>query len=210
MGYALSLGLVENGLVSGTVQACEGDALLVRGKTGLIRAERAEGCLLAPGPGDSVLVALLDSGEAWVLSVLRRRGGEAALHLPDHTALRARELEVQTEKAVFEAASLMVRGQDVRLEGERVEVRSRLLALGGQILLQGFAVMQTFARRVGESVFRRTGRYGSLMENVDDLAERKAGRVRMDSRTSYRVRSETADIRAKGQIDLDAEHIKVG
>ena len=83
MGYALSLGLVENGLVSGTVQACEGDALLVRGKTGLIRAERAEGCLLAPGPGDRVLVALLDSGEAWVLSVLRRRGGEAALRLPD-------------------------------------------------------------------------------------------------------------------------------
>lgn len=210
MGYALPLGLAGNRLVSGTVQACDGDALLVRGDAGLIRAVRAEGCLLAPGPQDTVLVALLDSGEAWVLSVLRRHGGEASLRLPDRTVLCARELGVRADRAAFEADSLELRGKDVRLEGDRVDVRSRLLALGGQVLLQGFAVVQTFARRLGERVLRRNGRYGDLSETVDDLAERRAGRVRVDSRTSYRVRSENADIRAKGQLDLDADHIKVG
>ena len=210
MGYALPLELTGNRLVSGTVQTCRGNDVLIAGESGILRAVRAESCLLAPEKGDRVLVALLDSGEAWVLSVLQRHGGKAELHLPEHTTLHAEELNIQADRAGLDAASLRLRGRDVTLEGSHVEIRSRLLALGGQVLLQGFAVMQTVARRLGENIVRRSSRYGSLKENVDDLAERKAGRMRTDSRTSLRVRSENADIRAKGQMDLDAEHIKVG
>lgn len=210
MGYALPLDVTGNRLVSGTVQTCRGNDLLIAGESGLLRAVRAESCLLAPQRGDRVLVALLDSGEAWVLSVLQRHGKEAELHLPKRTTLRAEELNIQAGRAGLDASSLTLRGDDVKLEGKRMEIRSRLLVFGGQVLLQGFAVMQTVAHKLAENIVRRSSRYGSLKENVDDLAERRAGRVRMDSRTTLRVRSENADIRAKGQMDLDAEHIKVG
>ncbi len=196
MGYALPSERLESRLASGTVRACEGDALLVQGACGLVRAVRAEGCLLMPEPRDTVLLALLDSGEAWVLSVLRRHGGDAALRLPETTTL--------------EAATLNLHAESVRIEGRQVDIRAGLLAFGGQVLVQGFAVVRTFARSLGERVFRRRGDYGSLSETVEDLAECKAGRVRTDSRTSYRVRAESADIRAQAHMDLDAEHIKVG
>jgi len=124
--------------------------------------------------------------------------------------MHARQLGIQAEHASLEAAVLQMRGQEVRLEGKSMVLHSRLLSLGGKVLLQGFTVVQTFARRLGERVFRRHGRYAALQEEVGDLAELKAGRVRMESRTSYRVRAENADVRASAQLDLDASHIKVG
>lgn len=190
----------ENSLAVGTVHSRAGDALLVAGPFGLVHALRADGCLLLPEAGDSVLLALLDNGEAWALSVLRRGAGaaktESVLRLPDNARLQGRELTLAAD--------------DLRLSGRTVDVRAGLLSLGGRMLLQGFSVIQTICRRMGERALRRSGRYAALEEDVRDLAHRSAGRVRSEARTSYRLRAEHADIRATEQVDIDGRHIKVG
>lgn len=188
----------ESSLVSGTVRSRNGDALLVAGPFGLVRALRADGCLLRPELRDTVLLALLDNGEAWVLSVLRRADAraEGELALPETTRLQARDMHL-------EAGNL-------RLSGQTVDIRAGLLSLGGHLLLQGFAVVRTICRHLGEQALRRCGRYAALDEDVRDLAHRAAGRVRDEVRTSYRLRAEHADIRATEQVDIDGRHIKVG
>lgn len=190
----------ENRLATGTVHSRQGDALLVAGPFGLVRALRADGCLLAPNVRDTVLLALMDDGEAWVISVLRQAVGvaqaESELRLPEKTRLHGQRLTLEAE--------------ELRLNGRSVDIRAGLLSLGGRVLLQGFAVVQTICRHLGERALRRSGRYAALEEDVRDLAHRSAGRVRSEARTSYRLRAEHADIRAAEQVDIDGRHIKVG
>lgn len=185
-------------LVSGTVQTGDGDALLVAGSFGLVRARRAEGCLLQPEVRDTVLLALLRDGSAWVVSVLRRSDAHAPgeVRLPARTRLRGRELTLSAG--------------DLRLSGGAVDVRAGVLTLGGHLLLQGFAAIRTVCRNLKEHALRRSGRYGALDEAVEDLTHRAAGRVRSEARDSYRLRAGHADIRATGQVDIDGRHIKVG
>ena len=93
MGYALPAEEPESSLVKGTVTGVgmNDGAMLVRTPRGIVRAERAAGCLLKPRCGDTVLTAFLPGGEAWVTCVLTRAEAEteAELALPDRTALRA-------------------------------------------------------------------------------------------------------------------------
>ena len=213
MKHALSLPAFGNACTSGTVRQMDGDIVLVAGKSGMVRALRAESCLLAPQPRDTVLLVLLDDGTAWVLAVLRRHAGSdtaAELRLPDATALRARALDIRADAATLEADKLHLRGTQVSLEGNAVNITSRLLTLGGQVFLQGFAVMRTLARSLGERVARRVGRYGSVDERVEGLSRRTAGRVQEAVDTSYRLRAENVDMRAREQMDIDASQIKVG
>ena len=185
MGYALPTEEPESSLVKGTVTGVgmNDGAMLVRTPRGIVRAERAAGCLLKPRCGDTVLTAFLHDGEA-------------ELALPDRTALRARELSIEAEKAGVAA--------------RHISMESTILSLGGGLLLQGFAAVQTAARRVGERIARKEGRYGELSERTEGLDERSAGRMRVKSETSYRLRAENADVRAEAMLDLDAERIKVG
>ena len=132
------------------------------------------------------------------ISVLRRAAAQASaeLALPEDTRLHGRSLTLEADA--------------LRLSGRTVDVRAGLLALGGRMLLQGFAVIQTLCRHMGERALRRRGRYAALDEEVRDLAHRAAGRVRSEARSSYRLRAEHADIRATEQVDIDGRHIKVG
>ena len=174
MGYALPIEEPEGSLVKGTVAGVGTDdgAMLVRTPRGMVRAERAAGCLLKPRCGDTVLTAFLPDGEAWVTCVLARAEAEteAELALPERTALRARELSIEAEKAGVAARHISMEGT--------------ILSLGGGLLLQGFAAVQTAARRVGERIARKEGRYGELSERTEGLDERSAGRMRVKSETS--------------------------
>ncbi len=212
MGQAMPLHSVETMFVRGTVQATDGDHVLIAGSGGLIRAERAESCLLAPRAHDTVLAALLDDGSAWVLAVLRTNGERQPneIRLPQETVIRAETLTLSSTAATFAAQDLSLKGKHVDLSGETVGIASRLLVLGGQVFIQGFAAVRTFARSLAERAHRCTGHYGSLAEDVAGLSKRTAGRSQLHVETSLRVRAENADIRAREQVDIDASHIKVG
>ena len=202
---------LHNALHAGTVRSVDSDVVLIVGQAGLVSAMRAESCLLAPQVHDTVLFVLLDDGSAWVLSVLRRNGGEeACLRLPKNTNLATQALRIKTAETEFEAESLRLQGQEIRLTGQSVSLSARFLVLSGQILMQGFTVVRSFVRSLIERVVRRKAVYESLDERVQGLAKFEADRVRQKVATSFRLRAEHADLRAKEQVVLDAKHIKVG
>lgn len=210
MGCVQPVQGMENRIVSGVVQVTDGEALLVRGDFGLVRCQRATGCLLTPVPQDRVLLAFVEE-TAWVLAVLERKAkGAAVLHLPEQAELWTDSLAIRARTTHLDAEELTLSSRTLRLAAEDMSLHSSLLALSGKVLVQGFGAVQNFACWLGERVFRRKARYGELRENVDGLVERQAGRVRLNSRASYRLRAENADIRAKTVLDLDAEHIKMG
>ena len=198
--------IATNHTMTGLVRVCDGDALLLSGREGVVRALRAASCLLAPAPGDTVLWVRTEEGEAWVLAVLRRAETEEAaqLRLPEESEIAVGRLGLRAERELALAAERLA------LDGERVNIRGRLLAMGGQALVQGFTVIQTAARWCVERVGKRRGRYGELSQRAAGLAELRAGRLRVKAETGCRLRAEYADIRAEKQLDLDAEHIKVG
>ncbi len=183
-------------LLSGIISHVSGDGLLVQTPAGLVRAVRAAGCLLAPEQGDRVLVALLGA-EAWVLNVLQRaKDTTATLRLPARTSISS--------------TSLHISASNTQLSGENLQLNATSLAMNGTTLVVKFGLIRTLARRVDEFVRERCAHFGSLRERILGLAERRAGRVRLNSDTSLRVRAEHADLKAKTILDLDAEHIKLG
>lgn len=210
MGYALLSTDTDNGLVAGVVHSYADGAALVHCAQGLLRAERAAGCLLVPAPRDTVLLALLPSGEVWVLSVLRQHTPAGTLQLPPDATVNADSLQVRTRNTRFDAEKMTFAARDMDLQGERISLSARLLSLGGQALLQSFTAVHTLAKQLTERILHKKSEHESLHEQVADLAERRAGRIRLHSDTGLRVRAEHADIRAESVLDMDAKHIKLG
>ncbi len=196
MGRALPLSAIGNSLVSGKIHGCDGEHFLVVSPQGLIRADRAAGCLLVPQQGDEVLLALLENGAAWILHVLVQKKREGTVQLPDAATIRAESLHMEAPQ--------------IALKGESVRIGARLFTLSGTLFLQSFKAVRLLARSFGEKILRRTGTYGTVHEQVSDLLDKKAGRIRIASEGGLRVRAETADVRAQTLLDMDAEHIKLG
>ena len=200
MGYALPAEEPESSLVKGTVTGVgmNDGAMLVRTPRGIVRAERAAGCLLKPRCGDTVLTAFLPGGEAWVTCVLTRAEAEteAELALPDRTALRAHELSIEAEKAGVAARHISMEGT--------------ILSLGGGLLLQGFAAVQDRCapRRRADSAQGGTLRRALRAHGRARRAQR--GAYAREERDQLPAARRNADVRAEAMLDLDGERIKVG
>lgn len=129
-------------------------------------AELAASCLLKPEIGDTVLVTLLDNGQAVILSVLFRDDSQKArLTLPDQSTI-----ECKNELTIQSAASLSLQsGNNLQMDAvdlavnscnatanfvnlntitDKAEVCCRLLTTLGQSAISAF---KTFTQCVGQS-----------------------------------------------------------
>ncbi|MDR0439609.1 MAG: DUF3540 domain-containing protein [Candidatus Accumulibacter sp.] len=182
----------ENSLVEGAVHMICETRYLVASPLGMVRAERAAGCLLRPQAGDRVLVAFT-GGNAWVLSVLERSHPEdaATLELPEKSTLAAGRLNVEARTALT--------------------LSSPVMAFSGKLLAQSFDFLRTAAARLVEIAVHRQGRYGKHREETSDMRELSAGRLRVKSRHSARLEAENIDVKAQKLLDMDAgDFIKIG
>jgi len=180
---------LQPALASGRVQQADRGACLVAGPFGLIRAQRAAGCLLEPKAGDTVAL-FLTAQEAWIISVLARTPGEGELVLPARTAVRARELQISAES-------------EVALQAPSVRI-------AGGVLVQAVESVRTLASKIFEKASLRFGLFGKLAEQVSGLKETKASRMRVSLDENLRVRSASADIKARESMRIDGGHINIG
>ena len=181
--------MLQPALASGRVQQADRGAALVAGPFGLVRAQRAAGCLLEPKTGDTVALFLTDQ-EAWIISVLARTPGEGELVLPARTAVRARELQISAES-------------EVALQAPSVRI-------AGGVLVQAVESVRTLASKIFEKASLRFGLFGKLAEQVSGLKETKASRMRVSLDENLRVRSASADLKARESMRIDGGHINIG
>ncbi|MBR4747903.1 MAG: DUF3540 domain-containing protein [Desulfovibrio sp.] len=181
--------MLQPSLASGRVQQADRGACLVAGPFGLVRAQRAAGCLLEPQAGDTVALFFAERG-AWILSVLSRTADEGALALPAKTAIRAREIRIGAESGL--------------------EIQAPCVRLEGGLLVQAFESVRTFASKIFEKASLRFGLFGKSAEHVSGLKETKASRMRVSLDENLRVRSGSADVKARESMRIDGGHINIG
>ncbi|MCR5170323.1 MAG: DUF3540 domain-containing protein [Desulfovibrio sp.] len=181
--------MLHPSLASGRVQQADGGACLVAGPFGLVRAQRAAGCLLEPRTGDTVAI-FFTAQDAWILSVLSRTADEGELALPAATAVTARQLSIRAESGL--------------------ELHAPALRLGGGVLEQSFEAVRTFASKIFEKAALRFGLFGKHAEQVSGLRETRAGRMRVALDEGLRVRSGSADVKARESMRIDGGHINIG
>lgn len=178
--------------------------LWIRTLGGDVGCRRAASCLLAPEPGDTVLVAVADSGRAWVLAVLERADTSQA------------RLEVEGD-VTLKTGSFTVAGREVGV----LAGRFALNALDGEVALQRLSY-------VGRFVQSEVERIKSVAASFDGIFERFSQRVKRSYRTveeleqlqarqlDYKVdktmsmRGGTAIVAADKLVKVDGEQIHLG
>ena len=179
------------------------DVCIVAGPMGMVRARRADGCLLKPETGDLVLV-FFSAEESYILSVLEKTGQEGELVLPEETRVETRSMRLKASETLgFEAGTITGKSRSFLVD-------ALLVKWSGKVLESVFSSIQTRAGRIMENCTRKLAFLGRSFEKVKDVKETSAGRVRLTAEETLRVRSRNADMRAEDNVVLDGRNIKIG
>lgn len=195
-----------------TVLRVEGRTLVLSGEA---RAQRATSCLVAPEPGDYVLVATDGYGESYVLAVLRREDearvkltadGDLEIVAPaGKVAIVSREgVDIATSGDVGVAArAVSMRARVGSMVFERLSyIGDAVRAEVGKARLEG-GVLERFVDRVSETVKRS-------FRTVEELDQVKAKRIDYGAEQSIALHSENTVVAAKELVKVDGAQIHVG
>lgn len=207
--YPANRGEIERGRVTAVL----GESLAVTHADGATVARRAASCLLAPQPGDVVLVARVE-GRAYVLAVLEREGAERAIDVDGDLVVRSRagSVRVRGEQEVSLRAGgrLVATGQTVALAAETASwVAERLQLIAESLSTEAVRMHQaaSFSERVIESAKETLG---SSYRHVREAEHVQAESLTFSLRKLFRTHAETAVITAKKLAKIDADQIHLG
>ena len=114
----------------GYVRDCSARHLRIETRHGDLRGSRAVGCLVAPRPGDRVLISLDADGECFVLSVLTRETPGADIDLSGPSTIRVRDggLVLAADETIAAVSrSLSLTAEQGRAEFDSADISSRRL-----------------------------------------------------------------------------------
>lgn len=161
-----------------------------------IVARRAAGCLLRPEPGDTVLVHLPQSGQAYVLSVLERGEGPAVLDAAGALRIEA-------------AGSLDLAADELRLRGRTGRFDFLCLSVLVGALTAKAGRIATVAAALDSRIGDLTQKVRLAVRQVDTEVVR-AGGLRQFIRDRFLVRAGRADVLADESVTVDAKKIHLG
>jgi hypothetical protein len=195
--------------------AGEEGACLVRAGTSVLLARRAAGCLLEPGPGDTVLVSIGARGEAFVLCVLERAAEvPPVVGVPGGFTLAAGEgaVDVQGRRVNIAATeSIGVEAGEVRMRSEgETYIRAGRLSLAGDVLTKAFETVRTTAGAVERSLGRLVERIANVYRRVDEAEDSRVGRYRLNVTGNMRLRAKNASLEAQEDVAVDGRKIHLG
>lgn len=169
----------------------------------LLTARRARGCLLAPMPGDEVLVA--DDGErAFVLNVLTGAQERTRIVLPELCELEGEEIALTGRKAIA------LESPRVSLTGIMGEARFKSISLLSQWcdlrIRKIVAVAEVWDRVVG----RLTERIRDSYRRIENTEQTTAGRIRTIVRGRFSLAAKDAALTAEEDLKMDGKKIHLG
>ncbi|MEO1192102.1 MAG: DUF3540 domain-containing protein [Pseudomonadota bacterium] len=202
LGQSLSgdqpLQLLEASVV-GTSSHQAGTQIEVRVGAEHHQARRAAGCLLAPLPGDLVLLVKRSDQSYLVLTVLLRETGAAAnLDLPGAASLQlsAEELRLSAEERI-----------DVK--GDRLDVSCRAISFKSKLLALAVDAIDAFARRLESHVQQRRSSSRELVEECDVAIRRVRGVDTQSARQLVLRAEETLITEAENTVVVARKHVRV-
>lgn len=158
-----------------------------------IAARQAVSCLVAPRPGDKVLISTVED-TTYILAVLERSNGgdgEEPLRLetPGHLHIAAQHITLHANAVSFVAGTL---------------------TMVGTLLNSLFKVSRRISGRDSQIAKVATTRAVDRISVTDNADIQSAGLISQDVDGPVSVRGDVALVRARGDIRFDGERINVG
>jgi hypothetical protein len=180
-----------------------------------MEAGRAAGCLLAPVPGDEVLVALTSDGRALVTTVLEREeGGGGRLELDGDLELRAArgrvEITARDGVSLRSPRSIALAAAELRLTADLGRVLVRRLSLAGRLASAAWDQVKLSARSADTVVDRALQRFKIRSSRVEQLDQQQARMLHQTVDEVHAVQSGHTVMRARHEIRMDGKQIIVG
>jgi hypothetical protein len=203
-------------LDEGTVLEVEGGSLRVRVGDFECEARRAKSCLVAPAPGDEVLVAFGRGNRCFVLALLEESEPQGKTTLEVEGDL---DIRVPAGKASVSAAKGigLTSGDELSLAAQALHVT----ALEGTVFVQKLAYLGTRLKAevegmrvvgsVCDSLFERVSqRVKRSFRTVEDIDQVRANKIDYASESTLALRAENAVVHAEELMKVDASQIQLG
>jgi hypothetical protein len=199
----------------GTITRVGGTAFVIQTPSGDVEAVRAASCLLAPAPGDRVLVAGSRREGMYVLAILAREEGTRAAVSVDG------DLEIRVPSGRFVVAAQqgvdLVSSADVSVVSGRINVSAaegnvalgRLTFLGALLQAEVDAVM-LLAKSIDAAVDRVVERVKSSYRFVEETDQVRAERLDYVAKKTASLHGENTLVTAEELVKIDGEQIHVG
>lgn len=177
-------------------------------------ARRAVSCLVAPAPGDLVLLALSPRG-VHLLAVLER-DADAGLRIDAEGDLEIRSargrvsLRGRAGVDVLSPSEVRVAAPEVAVEAGRGRVVAEALAVCGATLDACFATTRAALDAVDLSALRIATRTRWNFRHVEESDHLRAGRIDHAAQTTLCLRAEHAVVHAESLVKMDGQQIHLG
>jgi hypothetical protein len=198
-----------------TVRAVEGAAVSVAFEDGEVgTARRAVSCLVAPMPGDTVLLALSPRG-VHLLAVLERDAG-AAVRVEADGDLELRSVRGRVALRgpagvdVLSAAAVRVAAPEVAVEAGRGRLVAEALVVCGATLDARFVTTRAALDAVDLTALRVATRTRWSFRHVEESDHLRAGRIDHAAETTLCLRAEHAVVHAESLVKMDGQQIHLG
>lgn len=204
-------------LEHGEVLSVGKQLFVVLASFGSVQAEKAVSCLITPTAGDRVLISMDESGDCYILSVLRRAAGAArrsellfdgdvALHVSDGG------LSVTSDQGVSLTAahSLEFDSNKISVRAVKGDVLIEKLSLIVGVLKSQAKKISMVANRVENTFHRLTQRLHDSFRFVKDLEEVQSGSTRYLVEETLTMHSKNAVHMAEELVTIQAEQIHMG
>ena len=180
---------------------------------GRIKAEKADGCLVTPQPGDQVLAAW-DQDAAYILNVVKQAASQAATPIDIKGNL---ELKVEGDLNLNAGRINMDGDEEVKIRTSRLDL---FFAKGksvfgafqyrGESALGWIDVLKTAARQADFTAERLMQRVVRHYRRIQDFEDSRVGRFNLMVNSLFSVKSKSASIKAKDKVKVDGDRILLG
>ncbi|MBW2528117.1 MAG: DUF3540 domain-containing protein [Deltaproteobacteria bacterium] len=202
-------------LATGRIRLAESRAFTVSlegARGGEITAAQAASCLLAPCPGDRVLVALLP--EPYVLAVLDREGSREAQVRFDGSARidAAGELDLGAARGIRLRTPrvLALMAGKLRTEARVSELVTERLTAFGKAAQAHFDEMGIAARTCDWVADRVASRIKRAYRTVEEYEQLRARHIDYRAEQTAQLKGETTVVTARQVVKVDGSQVHIG
>ncbi len=199
----------------GEVLGVAGQTVTVRGAISEVRARRATSCLVGPAVGDRVLVVVEENGDSFVLAVLERKSGTAAIietegDLTIRTASGKVTIAAQEGIDMTSPSPVRIVAAEVSVTAALGQLRVEALEVLGRAVKAEFGKVKVLATSIDSVLERFTQRARISKRTVEELDQVHAGHIDYAAAGTAHLRGENAIVSAEDLVKMNADQVHIG